>query len=251
MIVKFSTLLNTLTAAQVEMQKCVEEVKSSQDFISAQYDDIKLCFEKLKTDCGDISAKMSKHDGHLTMLKSAVSDLQKRLRIAEQAAVKNELTINGVPKSLTLSETVIATKIAAAVGVQIYTPDIERTRRAKNGMVEFNNSKVRNDILRARKGKSLYLDEMGFDFAATTGPGTSRSSPNNRSQHTQIFINENLTRDTRTIFRPAKTLRFSHGFKYVWCTKEVIYCKRDDNTDVHFIDTVEDVDKLRSPRKSS
>lgn len=253
LMMKFGASLSALSAAQTEMQKSVQEVKSSQDFIAAQYDDIKSCFEKMKEDCVVVSAKMSEHDSQLSTLRSSVSDIQKRLRIAEQATLKNELIINGVPKSLALNETIIVTKIAAAVGVQLYSPDVERTRRFKNGMihVEFNNSKVRNDILQARKGKSLYLDEISFENASTTGPGISRSSPNNKIQHTQVFINENLTRETRMIFRAAKSLRSSHGYKYVWCNKGVVYCKRDDTADVHIIDAVEDVNKLRSPRRSS
>lgn len=254
MMVKFSVSLNELAASQAEMQKSVQEVKSSQDFIAAQYDDIKVCFEKMKSDCAGFSTKMSEHDSHLGTLKSSVSDMQKRLRIAEQAALNNELIINGVPKSLALSETIIVSKIAAAVGVQLYSPDIERARRFGNGMihVEFNNSKVRNDILRARKGKSLYLDEIGFDNVAVASAGTSRSSPNHQTkqnQHTQVFINENLTRETRMLFRAAKSLRSSHGYKYVWCNKGLVYCKRDDTADVHIIDAVDDVNKLRSPRR--
>lgn len=253
MIGKLTTSLRELTKTQNDMKVSVEEVKSSQDFISAQYDDIKSFYEQMKVEFTTYSSKMSDHDNQLVNLKTSLCDVQKRLRIAEQAALRNEIMINGVPKSLALSETIIVTKIAAAVGVQLYTPDIERIRRARNGMihVEFNNSKVRNDILQARKGKSLYLDEIDFGSSlATAGP--SRVSPTtNKKNHTQIYINENLTRETRIIFREAKSLRSSHGYKYVWCNKGVVYCKREDSSEVHIIDTVEDVNKLRSgsPKK--
>lgn len=177
--------------------------------------------------------------------------MKKRLRLAEQSSLKNEIIINGVPKELSLGEPTIVTKVAAAVGVQLFATDIERTQRTRNGMilVEFCNSKVRNDILRARKGKSIYVDEI--DFGDAMLPTGSRSSPNNKRYHTKVFINENLTRETRSIFNEAKSLRVSHGYKYVWCSKGNIYCKRDDSAEVYVIDSVEDLKKLRSsPRKA-
>lgn len=152
-----------------------------------------------------------------------------------------------------MGESTIITKVAAAVGVQLFSTDIERAQRARNGMilVEFSSSNVRNDIVRARKWKSIYIDEIDFGNTVQSGrlsSNNSISSPNNKRNYTNIYINENLTRETRQIFREAKTLRVSHGYKYVWCTKGNIYCKRDYVAEVYVID---DINKLRSaPRKA-
>lgn len=246
-----SVSIGELSKSQSEIKISVEEVKSSQTFISAQYDDIKSLHEEMKTDFASCLNKVSDHDGQIVALNKTIVEMKKRLRLAEQSGLKNEIVINGIPKELSLGESTIVTKVAAAVGVQLFSTDIERTQRARNGMllVELSNSKVRNDILRARKGKSIYVDEI--DFGNAVLPAGSRSSPNNRRYHTKVFINENLTRETRSIFREAKSLRVSHGYKYVWCSKGNIYCKRDDSAEVYVIDSVEDLKKLRSsPRKA-
>lgn len=246
-----SVSIHELSKSQSEIKSSVEEVKSSQMFISAQYDDIKSLHEELKKDFAGCVNKVSDHDGQILALNKTIMDMKKRLRLAEQSGLKNEIIINGIPREVSLSEPTIVTKVAAAVGVQLFSTDIERTQRARNGMilVEFVNSKVRNDILRARKGKSIYVDEI--DFGDAVLPACSRSSPNNKRYHTKVFINENLSRETRSIFREAKSLRVSHGYKYVWCNKGNIYCKRDDSAEVYIIDSVEDLKKLRSsPRKS-
>lgn len=248
---KLSASMCELTKSQSDIKNSVEEVKSSQAFIAAQYEDIKSLHEDMKKDFAGCVTKVSEHDGHIQALNSTIVDMKKRLRLAEQNLLKNEIIINGIPKELTIAESTIITKVAAAVGVQLFSTDIERTLRARNGMilVEFSNSKVRNDILRARKGKSVYADEIDFGNAAL--PTSSRSSPNNKRFHTKVFINENLTRETRSLFREAKSLRVSHGFKYVWCNNGNIYCKRDDSADVYIIDSIEDLKRLRSsPRKA-
>lgn len=253
---KLAASIGELSKSQNEMRSSMEDVKSSQMFISAQYEDIKSLHEEMKKDFAGCLSTVSDHDLQIRALSNSVGEMKKRLRLAEQIGLKHEIVINGIPKDLTMGESTIVTKVAAAVGVQLFSTDIERAQRARNGMilVEFSNSKVRNDILRARKGKSIYLDEIDFGNAVQPGrlsSNNSRSSPNNKRNHTNIYINENLTRETRQIFREAKTLRVSHGYKYVWCTKGNIYCKRDDAAEVYVIDSIDDINKLRSsPRKA-
>lgn len=253
---KLSASISELSKSQNEVKNSMDDVKSSQMFISEQYEDIKTLHEEMKKDFAGCLSKVSDHDVQIRTLNNSINDMRKRLRLAEQTVLKNEIVINGIPKDLSLGESTIVTKVAAAVGVQLFSTDIERTQRTRNGMiqVEFSNTKVRNDILNARKGKSIYLDEIDFGttvFPAGSSPNSSRSSPNNKRYHTKVYINENLTRETRLIFKEAKSLRTSHGYKYVWCSRGNIYCKRDDSTEVYVIDSVEDIKKLRSsPRKA-
>lgn len=253
---KLAVSISELSKSQNEVKISMEDVKSSQMFIADQYEDIKSLHEGMKKDFASCLSTVSDHDVQIRSLNNSVNEMKKRLRLAEQISLKNEMVINGIPKDLSLGESTIVTKVAAAVGVQLFSTDIERTQRTRNGMiqVEFSNTKVRNDILRARKGKSIYLDEIDFGttvLPSESSPSNSRSSPNNKRYHTKVFINENLTRETRLIFREAKSLRASHGYKYVWCNKGNIYCKRDDSTEVYVIDSVEDIKKLRSsPRKA-
>lgn len=210
----------------------------------------------MRKDFAGCLSKVSYHDAQIRALNNSIDDMKKRIRLAEQIGLKHEIVINGIPGDLSMGESAIVTKVAGAVGVQLFSTDIERTQRTKNGMiiVEFSNSKVRNDILRARKGRSIHLDEIDFGcevLPAGPSPSNSRSSPNNKRYHTKVFINENLTRETRQIFREAKTLRASHGYKYVWCNRGNIYCKRDDSAEVYIVDSLDDIKKLRSsPRKA-
>lgn len=252
---RLAASISEVSKSQNEIKTSVEDVKSSQMFISAQYEDIKSLHEDMKKEFSSCLSKVSDHDVQIRSLNNSIGELKKRLRLAEQTGLKNEIIINGIPKDLAMGESTIVTKVAAAVGVQLLPTDIERAQRTRNGMiqVEFSHSRVRNDVLNARKGKSIYFDEIDFGDVLPTGssPKTPRSSPNNKRVHTKVYINENLTRETRQIFREAKTLRSSHGFKYVWCSKGNIYCKRDDTTEVYVIDSVEDIKKLRSsPRKA-
>lgn len=245
-----SVSIREITASQSEIKCSVEEVKASQSFISAQYEDIKSLHEGMRKDFTSCMNKVSDHESQMNDLNRTIVDMKKRLRSAEQSALKNEIIINGIPKEFPIAEATIVTKVAAAVGVQLFSTDIERAQRTRNGMilVEFSNSKVRGDILRARKGKSVYVDEI--DFGTAVLPTSSRSPQNNKRYHTKVFINENLTRETRAIFKEAKSLRVTHGYKYVWCSKGSIYCKREDSSEVYVIDSVEDLKKIRSsPRK--
>lgn len=251
-IQKMTVSITELSKSQSDIKLSVEEVKTSQAFISDKYDEIVAAHGKIEAEMASVVKTTDDHEQELVDLNLSLSDMKKRLRVAEQVALKNELIVNGVPKSLQMDEAIIITKVAAAVGVQLLPSEISKVYRVRNGMihVDFNNSKARNDLLAARKGKSLYLDEV-FDLSpenTAQSPSSGPSSPLYRKNHVQLFINENLTRETRFLFRKAKGLR-SHGFKFVWCNNGVIYCKRDETTQLHIIDSVEDVRKLHSSPK--
>lgn len=99
----------------------------------------------MRKDFAGCLSKVSYHDAQIRALNNSIDDMKKRIRLAEQIGLKHEIVINGIPGDLSLGESAIVTKVAGAVGVQLFSTDIERTR-TKNGMiiVEFSNSKVRN-----------------------------------------------------------------------------------------------------------
>lgn len=80
-----------------EMKSSMEDVKSSQMFISAQYEDVKSLHEEMKKDFAGCLSTVSDHDLQFGALSNSVSEMKKRLRLAEQIGLKHEIVINGIP----------------------------------------------------------------------------------------------------------------------------------------------------------
>nr|CAI5828125.1 unnamed protein product [Callosobruchus analis] len=61
---------------------------------------------------------------------------------------------------------------------------------------------------------------------------------------TPIYINEDLSRPTRDIFRKARELR-TVGFKYVWCKNSQVYVRKMDGGQAIKINSLSEIESLK------
>lgn len=95
-------------------------------------------------------------------------------------------------------------------------------------LVQFKSVEVRNSVLEKRKMFRLNTENSGIN-----------------NMQTAIYINEDLSRPTRIIFRKARELK-KNGYRYVWCKDGQIYARKKDGDDVIKIVSVAQVDALIS-----
>nr|CAI5854692.1 unnamed protein product [Callosobruchus analis] len=60
---------------------------------------------------------------------------------------------------------------------------------------------------------------------------------------TRLFINEDLSRPTRELFKKARELR-QKGYKYVWCKNQQVYVRKRQGEQAVRISSLKDVQKL-------
>nr|CAI5830550.1 unnamed protein product [Callosobruchus analis]CAI5850631.1 unnamed protein product [Callosobruchus analis] len=95
-------------------------------------------------------------------------------------------------------------------------------------VVKFQTEERRNAVL--EKGKKLKLD----------GQNCNISNSNSR-----IYINEDLPRGVRDVFRSARELK-KEGFKYVWCKNGQVYVRKEDGGPAVRVHSHADVDVLKA-----
>ena len=61
---------------------------------------------------------------------------------------------------------------------------------------------------------------------------------------TKVYINENLTPTTRSMFYHANILKKKHGWKYIWTFNGNIKMRKEDNYPTLFIKDNSDLDKI-------
>ena len=96
-------------------------------------------------------------------------------------------------------------------------------------LVTFVRDEARNAIIGLKKSTLLDTEKCGIAADA------------NR----RIFINQDLSKHTRELFRKATELRKA-GFKYVWCKDDNILVRRAENGPVIRIITSAQVDSLNT-----
>ena len=60
----------------------------------------------------------------------------------------------------------------------------------------------------------------------------------------KIYINENLTPTTRSLFYHANTLKKTHKWKYIWTRNGNIKLRKYDHTQIVTIKNISDLDKI-------
>lgn len=95
-------------------------------------------------------------------------------------------------------------------------------------MVTLNSADLRESILEGRRNKGHITN----DKCGLTG-------------NNPIFINEDMTRETRELYREARLLR-NKGIKYVWAKNGKIFVRKGDNQKAIHIKSHEDIKSLNT-----
>nr|CAH7748753.1 unnamed protein product [Callosobruchus chinensis] len=94
-------------------------------------------------------------------------------------------------------------------------------------LVKFRNEEAKKRLIEARRRvQRLTSQECGIPGVAT-----------------DIYINEDLSKDVRFLFSKARSLK-NHQFKYVWCRNGKVFARKDEGERAIIISCVQQVDSL-------
>ncbi|KAL7745061.1 hypothetical protein ACLKA6_008126 [Drosophila palustris] len=188
------------------------------DGMSAEIQKLCVRVEKLERDVSKVDA-----------LKTQVGLLESKLSSLATAEVANDLRMHGVPFCEGESLKTILNSICFSLGI---TPapklkDICRIRQGKTAstvvdptiIIKLENARDKIALLRAageyrRTTKQLLnLQLLGFDSC------------------TPIYLNEQLTRETYTIFKEAMRMKRQRLLTAVFCRRACVYVKRSERSE--------------------
>lgn len=184
----------------------------------------------------------------ITALSATVSELRQTLSMQEQAALKNEIEILGIPEvaNENLHHTLLLT--AAKIGVDLSDLEIDWVTRvgprhrqvstATESGGTFPRPIVVRLLRRAKKDEVLKAAKVRRNLYAND---IVKGSEN------EIYINERLTKQNRQLFRETRLRTKQHGFQYHWIRNGQIHVRKADKKPSIQIRNLDDLDQHVGP----
>lgn len=206
-------------------------------------------FESMKQSIEDNSNKLSEALGVILelrnenkLLKEENAQIKYRLDELEQYSRANNIIISNVPVVPHENTLQLVQNLGQVLGTEITANDIDachRLRKTKNQtypsiVVKFCRRVTKQAFIQNRRGKRITPDELGLKV---------------HSNSQQIYINEHLTVANSKLLAEAKRLHDS-GFKFIWSRGGKIFARRDPDSEVVRITSLEQIHNLVSPARS-
>ena len=226
------------------------EVKTSQEFICAKYEDLKTNYENLQKINKKQAEEIENLQAQSTNLEVRGANDEGKLDDIEQYGRRQNLEIVGIPTKPGENTNKIVQEVAKLMKINLSEDQISTShrlpapQRPKNNdtssgsrkilasppiIARFLSRDVRNSLYANRK---LLRDANLKEFFVD---GT-----------TQIFVNENLTRFRKNLLWRTKQKAKDNGFKYVWTRNGNICVRLSENCDAIMIKNEQDLDLIKS-----
>ena len=203
--------------------KAVEQEQRAQakslDYAHAEIADIKTVYCGLQKQMQEISSRL---DG-----------IKNEQGIASKPQEKSyqNLLVCGIPETPRENLAAVMSNLAEKMGIKITANDICNIYRtkSKNIYVKFTSELTRDTIYNGRR-------KLNSDNITTKTLGMQSDA--------KIYLNEVLDDTQREVFYRARQKRKELRYKFIWTFHGAVYVKKDRESDLVKVTSVEDVNKL-------
>ena len=219
----------------------ISQLKESQDFVCAKYENLKKSYEILAATNTKQEKEMSEIKVNSEQQLKKISEESSKLDNLEMYGRRQNLEFEGIPFLKNENVNQIIMDLTKSIGIEIKEQDISIAHRLPQKpnynrrnltkpkpatvIARFTNRSVRNDIYHRRTAfKSI------------------SKFPVEGMQH--LFINENLTQTRKELFWRTKQKAKELGYRYIWTNNGQIYLRKDVDADAIAIHYAGDLDKL-------
>jgi hypothetical protein len=201
-----------------KLEKTLSDISKTQKQLIDTNNELKAEIRSINDKFNELSKIQTTTNQAVQDLNYTVGQLKYQVNTLKQEKLSQNLVLTGLPQDITTTanQKAIIIKLAHSVGVTINNSDILsffkiKTKNSHKHIVKFISQEVRDNILTARKGKSVFSDEIGI----TTHP------------RCQIYMHEDLTFATQELkFKTKHTLK-NYGYKHIWTKNGVILTTKD------------------------
>lgn len=222
---------------------------------------LSLCVENCGVRLNEFDKKLASSDDKIrtledreienALLHQKVSQLEDRLSSLDQNTVRNEIEIQGVNEHANenLFHTIKVT--AMKIGVVLSEADIDDVSRVgpRRGADTQNSglSLPRPVVLRFVR----HMKREEFLKAAKARRNITTDDIEVEGRKNRLFFNDRLTKENRQLFRQARLLKSSRGYKYCWTSNGRIFIRKRDGGPVIAIRGAADLDRTRETDHAS
>lgn len=214
----------------------LEEIKQKQFKLQEDFDSLVKTSNDHEIELKILEKKVEEN---ITNIHNTFDSINYKLNAISQEKLNKNLIINGVPKEQKEDINQVISNIFTNMGMNLDADDIEESYRVHDRnlsppvIVKLKKKCIKEMIMKQRKQtnkegqtkwKSMYAKDFGYN------------------SENQIFINEELTQQTRMLFNAAKQqLKEMANYKFIWVTEGKILAKEDENTKVQIIRSNRDI----------
>lgn len=191
---------------------------------------------------GEFTKTIEAKNLEIAFLKTSVTNLQRQLAVHEQNSIKNELEIVGLPEYDNENLMQITSIMCKKIGVDLNEQDVDEVIRVgprnlhssdssqrkwpRPVVVKLLRRRTRDEILKAAKSRRNVTSEHVVE-----GP------PKN------VYFNERLTKENRTLFREARQWCQRVGFKFCWIRNGAVHIRQSENRAAVQLQSIEELDQ--------
>lgn len=189
------------------MEKKFDDYEKSVQFMSDSFEEQKNKFESIL----EVVKQLRKENEEL---KERLDVVETKLDSIEVKEKEKNLLVVGVPKQRELDTGKTVIQILEAMNLQLSNNDIEESFRLKQDdgpiLVKFNNIHSKKEVLRKIKQlKGITTRKCGLD-----------------NNDRKIYFNEDLPINIRLLFKRAREVKKSKGYRAAYCSNGVVYLKK-------------------------
>lgn len=201
-----------LKPVEEKMDKKLNEIGVSIQFMSDAFDDQKKVFESILAENKEL--RKENED-----LKQRIVSIENKLESMEVAEKAKNMIIMGVPKQSNIDATSIVKRIINTLGMQGEDKAIvESFRLGKEGegpiLVKMQNEQAKKDIIkRIKEVKGITTKQCKF----------------NDAEEKKIYINEDMPMCKRILFKKTRETKKTKGYKAAFYLNGTIFLKKNDS----------------------
>lgn len=201
-------------------KKELSEVKISQDFLGAKFDDLTKSINELREDNSEFRALNARLSERVVELEEKVLITENDMESLRQYIRRDLLEIHGVPFTQGENTNAIVKNVAQIVdpNMELNENDISISHRlqAAEGftppiIVKFTRRDVRDKLYKSKRNLNLKTAvDLGYQ------------------EESRLFINESLTQKSRELLREVKRYKRNHNYKFVWTKHGKVLLRKDE-----------------------
>lgn len=240
---------NQLTNSSI--YELLQEIKSSQQFLSEKYDATSTKLDKFASSVSNIAKENQQLKNENKILLQKLNDLQDDVWDLKQHEICNDIVIKGVPlltNETSLQKIVENTFLQLKVGIDVKSVSkVYRIAAINVGgkskpskafgavVVKCSSSKSKELVMNSKKN----LSKAFLDAIAVEG-----FSKENENVSYNIYANDHLTSYNSSLFNMARVLKHKGKYQYVWTKDCKVFVKKDESSRGERIRKFEQLSKI-------
>lgn len=214
-----------------------QEFKLSLEFFSAKLDESNQTMEIIKEQNKEILKENSILKQEKLILHERVGALETKVRELEQYSRRNNIEINGIPKTPGENELDILRDIGRVIGEEVEARDVVAVHRVP----AYNKARTPALIARftTRQQRDTWLAKYRQQKPILA------NSINNSFPATKVYIGEHLTPDNKILLAKLKEECKAENVQFVWCREGKFYVRKSEEHRGVRVNGVEEIKKIK------